>query len=60
MAPDARFLVTRDDYMYSGDGANALVIYDLVRGEHSSYNAKEFIPEEIRRTLPGDSLFGFK
>lgn len=56
LSSDGRFLITMDDFAYEGDGPHALVIYDLVRREHSAYAADQFLPKNFNKHvahLPG-------
>jgi hypothetical protein len=55
LSSDGRFLVTMDDH-YSTLGPRAIVIYDLVRNEHSAYSGSEVLSEatvQSLKELPG-------
>lgn len=50
LTPNARFLVTFDDYDKIGLGERAIVIYDLESGKVRSFSLEDFMtPEEIAR-----------
>jgi hypothetical protein len=48
---DAHFLVTFDDWSAVGRTDNAVVIYDLLKGDVSNYRLEDFLPEEFRNKL---------
>jgi hypothetical protein len=58
LSSDGRFLITMDDFAYEGDGPHALVIYDLVRREHSAHAADQFLPKNFNKHVP--TLPGFR
>lgn len=57
ISTDGRFLVTMDDFESHGGGPHALVIYDLVRHEHTVISGEKLLPQEVRLKLNGDKLF---
>jgi hypothetical protein len=48
---DAHFLVTFDDWADVGTTDNAVVIYDLFKGDVSNYRLEDFLPEDFRKKL---------
>jgi hypothetical protein len=48
---DAHFLVTFDDWADVGTTDNAVVIYDLFKGDASNYRLEDFLPEDFRKKL---------
>jgi hypothetical protein len=51
LSSDGRFLVTIDDDDRRVLGSRTLVIYDLVRNEHSAYTGSELLSEAMIRSL---------
>jgi hypothetical protein len=61
ISSDGRFLVTLDEWTSSGTGPLTVVIYDLARKEHTAYAGKEFLSEEVRKSLSHQGFIkGFK
>jgi hypothetical protein len=48
---DAHFLVTFDDWAGVGTTDNAVVIYDLFKGDVTNYRLEDFLPEDFRKKL---------
>ncbi len=48
---DAHFLVTFDDWFAVGATDNAVVIYDLVKGDVSNYRLQDLLPEGFQNKL---------
>jgi hypothetical protein len=48
---DAHFLITFDDWADVGTTDNAVVIYDLFKGDVSNYRLEDFLPEDFRKKL---------
>ena len=46
-----RFLITMDEWLGAGTTERDLVIYDLVRNEHSAYSIRDFLSEETVDSL---------
>ena len=51
-----RFCITMDEGWTSGISPLTLVIYDLVRREHSAYSLEDILPANARKSLQIDAL----
>jgi hypothetical protein len=52
LSRDGRFFVTLDDMQSSGIRPHTVVIYDLARKERTAYAGKDFMNEELIKSLP--------
>ncbi len=58
VSPEGRFLVTMGDGWDGGTATeHCLVVHDLVRGESSSFAARDFLSDEILASLLTDKLY---
>jgi hypothetical protein len=56
LSRDGRFFVTMDEWESSGVGPNTLVVYDLARKEQTSYAGRDFLNDEVIKSLNSHPL----
>ncbi|MGV3609078.1 MAG: hypothetical protein ACO1RA_21915 [Planctomycetaceae bacterium] len=57
ISPDGRFFITRDETSAMGTGPFSLVIYDLARREYTAYSIKDFMTNDVIKTLNKHTIF---